>query len=64
MFWKIRYDIAGGHVHCSLFCAKGRHMTYAKCGDFVVRQEELDSLMRAFSAEFVEREIASKEAGK
>lgn len=40
MIWKVRYQVAGGHVHCALFSAPGVGRTYAKCGDLVVRVEE------------------------
>jgi hypothetical protein len=55
MEFRVRFDVQGGHVHCGLFCAKQLNMTFAKCGDFVVRRgEEFASLLRAFSgAQFV-----------
>lgn len=36
MIFRIRFEVAGGHVHCALFVAKEPNMTHAKCGDFVV----------------------------
>ena len=55
MIWRIRFTVAGGHVHCRLFVAKGINMTFAKCGDFTVsRGEEFASLMQAFpKADFI-----------
>ena len=53
--FRIRFRIAGGHVHCALFSAKTPNQTFAKCGDFVVeRGEEFEALMRQFNAaEFI-----------
>lgn len=55
MTWRVRFEIQGGHVHCHLFCARQVNMTFAKCGDFVVRRgEEFASLVRAFGgADFI-----------
>lgn len=49
MVFKIRYEKRGGHIHCRLFAAKSPNMTYAGCGDFVVREEEFEALQRAMS---------------
>jgi len=47
--FRVRFDVAGGHVHCSLFCAPRSDHTFAKCGDFVVRKgPEFVDLMHAF----------------
>jgi hypothetical protein len=53
--WRVRFDVQGGHVHCGLFAAKGPNMTFAKCGDFVVRRgEEFSSLLRTMpGADFI-----------
>ena len=53
--YRVRFDIAGGHVHCRLFCAKHPNMTFASCGVFTVQKgEEFESLVRSFSgAEFI-----------
>lgn len=58
MHWKVKFDIRGGHVHCSLFCAPEKNQTYAKCGDFVVRTDaEFASLTQAFAgADFIEND--------
>ena len=55
MIYRVRFVVLGGHVHCSLFNAKQQNMTFAKCGDFIVRRgEEFASLLRSFSgAEFM-----------
>lgn len=48
--FRIRYEQAGGHIHCSLFAAKSPNYTYAKCGDFCVTAgEEFEALQRALS---------------
>ena len=63
MVFKIRYEKAGGHLHCSLFAAKAPNMTYANCGDFCIREEELADLERAMSGvAFEERKIESESA--
>lgn len=55
MIWKVEYALLGGHVHCALFTASGPNRTFARCGDFVVRQEEFASLRQAFSgAQFID----------
>lgn len=36
--FRIWFEVAGGHVHCRLFCAPRPDHTFAKCGDFVVRK--------------------------
>jgi len=48
--FRVRWQQLGGHVHCRLFCAKHPNQTYAKCGEFVVREgEEFESLRAQFS---------------
>ena len=54
MIFKIRHEKLGGHIHCALFGAKAPDMTYAKCGDFVVREEEFSDLERCMSGVFFE----------
>ena len=44
MIIRMRYVIVGGHVHCRLFTAKARNMTFAKCGDLVFSLDEWDTL--------------------
>jgi len=36
--FRVRFQVQGGHVHCRLFAAAQRGVTFAKCGDFVVRK--------------------------
>lgn len=49
MIFRVRFTVAGGHVHCRLFSAKQPNMTWAKCGDFcVTKGQEFSDLMRAF----------------
>jgi hypothetical protein len=52
--FRIRFGIAGGHVHCRLF-AGVPGQTFANCGEFVVRKgEEFSALVKAFSrADFI-----------
>lgn len=48
--FRVRFEVAGGHVHCRLFAAKQPNTTYAGCGEFCVQKgEEFESLVRAFS---------------
>ncbi len=53
--YHIRFAVAGGHVHCRLFCAKHPNQTYAKCGESTVRRgEEMHALLASFAvAEFI-----------
>lgn len=61
--FKVRFEIAGGHVHCRLFVAKEPGMTYASCGTFVVdRGRQFIDLFRAF--QHVEFDGDVQEAGK
>lgn len=55
MIFRVRFEVAGGHVHCALFCAPRPNTTFAKCGDFTVRRgEEFVALMDAMAKiEFV-----------
>lgn len=66
MAWRIRYEIFGGHAHCKLFSAPLGNRTFALCGDFVVRTEELEDLQNAFpGAEFIaDITVAAKAAPK
>ena len=54
MVFKIKYNVAGGHTHCSLFAAKEENQTFAKCGDFTVRNEEFEPLKFAMSGVYFE----------
>jgi len=48
MIFRIIHRLAGGHVHCDLFCAPAPNQTFAKCGSFVVcRGPEFEQLLRA-----------------
>ena len=50
MIYRVRFKVAGGHVHCALFSALALNQTFAKCGDFVVaRGTEFKALMRDLS---------------
>lgn len=49
MIFRVRFEVAGGHVHCALFAAQALNMTFAKCGDFTVRKGlEFRELVIAF----------------
>jgi hypothetical protein len=53
--FRIRFQIEGAHVYCTLYVTPTRGLPFGKCGDFVVRKgEEFKELVRAFSgADFV-----------
>lgn len=56
MVFKIRHERLGDHIHCTLFCAKQRNMTYANCGNFCIDADDLPALKQAMSrVEFEER---------
>jgi hypothetical protein len=42
--FRARYVKRGGHIHCALFAGKATSPTFAKCGDFTVREEEFEDL--------------------
>jgi hypothetical protein len=44
MIFRIRYETLGGHTHCALFSARQPNTTFAKCGEFCVRNEEFEDL--------------------
>ncbi len=43
MIFKVVYKIVAGHTHCA------PNMTFAKCGDFCVRNEELEDMRSAMA---------------
>lgn len=53
--FRVRFAVAGAHVHCRLFAAPAANQTFAKCGDFVTRRgaEFRDLLAAAQYIEFV-----------
>lgn len=55
MIFRIRFRVAGGHVHCRLYVAAEARYTFAKCGDFTVgRGPEFIALCEAFAkVEFI-----------
>lgn len=55
MVFRVRFEVAGGHVHCSVFSAKARNMTFAKCGDLCISKgSEFAAFVSAFSgADFI-----------
>ncbi len=54
-YWRVRFAIRGGHVHCRLFSTNNPKGTWAKCGDFVTRKgAEFRDLLAGFqAAEFI-----------
>lgn len=57
--FRVKWERAGGHVHCTVFLAKHPNQTYANAGTFCVSEgEEFESLRASWSgAEFVEKQI-------
>lgn len=49
MVFKIIHEKLGAHIHCALFSARSPNLTWAKCGDFVVREEEFEDTKLAMS---------------
>ena len=55
--YRIRYQLAGGHVHCRVFSRPKGQDTFAKCGDLTISASELSSFMYTFSgAEFLKED--------
>lgn len=50
MVIRIRYEVRGGHVHCRMFTAKARDLTFAKNGELVFSVEEWASVRAALSS--------------
>lgn len=49
MIFRVRYDIAGGHVHCRLFSGKTMNSTFANCGNFcVTKGDEFRALVKSW----------------
>ena len=40
MIIRIRYKLIGGHVHCRVFTAKAKNLTFAKAGDLTFAHGE------------------------
>jgi hypothetical protein len=59
MIFRVRYKVLGGHTHCALFAAKQSNMTWAKCGDFTVRNDEFDDLQLVMSGVVFSRDQES-----
>ena len=59
MIFRIRFKVAGAHVHCRLFSAKAHDETFAYLGSFVVSKGvEFRDLLGAFKkAEFLVDDI-------
>lgn len=43
MHTRIRYEIAGGHVHCGVFVGDAADHTHGKAGDLVLRRDEWEA---------------------
>ena len=53
--FRVRYRITGPHVECTLYVARRPNQTFASCGSFTLRLEELPAFQEAFArAEFRE----------
>jgi hypothetical protein len=50
MVFRLYFRKQGGHVHCRLFTAPGIHLTFAKCGDLVFRENEWLAARSAFES--------------
>ena len=44
MVIRIRYKQLGGHIHCRVFTAKAKNMTFAKVGDLIFSESEWDNV--------------------
>lgn len=44
MVFKMRYTKSYGHVHCTLFVSQGPTMTFANCGEIIVRKDEFEKM--------------------
>lgn len=51
MIFRVRYRLAGGHVHCRLFAGR-QEGALGKCGDLTMRDEEFRRFMRVRGIEF------------
>lgn len=47
MIIRIRYEQAGGHIHCTVFTAKERNQTFARAGNLVFNEEEWPKVQEA-----------------
>lgn len=54
--FKIRKKQLGGHIHCRLFSKYRDQSTWAKCGDFVIREDENSAMMTAMHGIQFERD--------
>jgi len=55
MIIRIYYQQLGGHIHCRVFTATGKNMTFGKSGDLVFDEREWDAVrdMLQSAVEFV-----------
>jgi hypothetical protein len=68
MIFRVRYALAGAHVHCRLFSGQAEG-ALGKCGDFVMRLEEFRAFMAMkrwihFVPEFGAQVVAAPEDGR
>lgn len=48
MHLRLRYKVAGGHVHCRLFVGKRKELTHGKAGDLVFDVDEWPEVRGSF----------------
>lgn len=58
-YFRLRWKVLGGHVHCRLFSTKNYNGTWAKCGDIIVSVEEWPQFQEALAGR-----VELKEEGK
>ena len=51
---RLRYRKEGGHYHCRLFTARGKNLTYAKCGDLVFDEQEWPEVLTSLECGGIE----------
>lgn len=51
MIFRVRYRLAGGHVHCRMFAGR-QEGALGKCGDLTMREDEFRRFMRVRGIEF------------
>lgn len=51
MIFRVRYRLAGGHVHCRMFAGR-QEGALGKCGDLTMRDDEFRRFMRVRGIEF------------
>lgn len=55
--YRVRCQLAGGHIHCRVFSRPKGQDTFAKCGDLTISASEWISFKLAFGgAEFLDED--------